>query len=209
MSANDISIDLETLGTSPRSAIIAIGAVRFSPITGEVDMENTFYKRIDWNSATRGRQVSGDTLRWWMGQSNEARKEITKGGNSTKQVLEEFYGWFPSGGKAWGNGAAFDVAMLEDALLQVGLVAPWKFWDVRDMRTVVAIGAGIADKNAIQRAGTHHNALDDAAHQARTIAHIWRAVIGKNAPPAVQNKPIAVTNLGPAPKSLSDDSFLD
>jgi len=39
----DIMLDLETMGTSPTSAIVSIGAVKFSPEGGVTD---DFYARI-------------------------------------------------------------------------------------------------------------------------------------------------------------------
>ena len=46
--------------------------------------------------------------------------------------------------------------------------APWTFWQERDLRTL----KGLSPDLRIERSGTHHNALDDALHQARLVQHI-------------------------------------
>ena len=42
--------------------------------------------------------------------------------------------------------------------------APWKYWDVRDTRTIYELAR--FDLRSLKRSnGVHHNALDDAKHQ--------------------------------------------
>lgn len=188
-------IDLETLGTTSRSAIIAIGAVHFSPITGKIDTRNTFYRRIDWSSAMRGRHVAADTLIWWMRQDKAARLEVIKGGTKMKDALQELIEWFPENNRVWGNGSSFDVSMTEDCLLQYGLPIPWKFWNVRDMRTIKAMAKGLPGMSEATREGTHHNALDDAIFQAQQVCQMWR-VIMKQGQPAQQSRPQARNESG-------------
>jgi inhibitor of KinA sporulation pathway (predicted exonuclease) len=47
----------------------------------------------------------------------------------------------------------------------LGMQSPWKFWNVRDVRTVVDI-MKINPKEFIFN-GIKHNALDDAVHQVK------------------------------------------
>jgi len=76
----------------------------------------------------------------------------------------------------WGNGANFDVAILDNIF---GYEDPWEFWNVRDMRTLVWIASAIGfDKESIEREGTHHSAIDDAVHQAKVISKAYRQVKG-------------------------------
>lgn len=175
----DVSIDLETLGVTSRSAFVTIGACMFDARTGEVDKDNTFYRRVSWETATLRRNISSDTLHWWTNQQVEALREITKpGGEPLKQVLIDFAEWVPHKCKPWGNGAVFDIGMVEDAYNQYAIPIPWKFWDVRDMRTVVDIGRWLnMDPKKIQREGVHHNALDDAIHQAKVIGLMQKQIL--------------------------------
>ena len=51
-----VMIDLETMGTTPESAIVSIGAVMFDPRTGKVGKAETkysFYAELDWDFQNR------------------------------------------------------------------------------------------------------------------------------------------------------------
>jgi hypothetical protein len=63
-----------------------------------------------------------------------------------------------------------DVPILEAAFKACGLVVPWKFWDVRDTRTLYDVTGVNVDRSQ----GTHHNALDDARAQAEAAAIAFR-----------------------------------
>jgi hypothetical protein len=68
----DLMLDLETMGTSPNAAIVAIGAVKFDPGTGELG--GRFYQVVDLaSSVAAGCVIDPDTVLWWMRQSPEAR----------------------------------------------------------------------------------------------------------------------------------------
>jgi hypothetical protein len=72
----DVMIDLETLGTSPRSCFVTAGAIRFCSKTGAVaPIEEGLYYRIEWD--LRRRSVDPDTLQWWMSQGEAAQKALT------------------------------------------------------------------------------------------------------------------------------------
>jgi len=80
---NHVMIDLETLGNTTNAAFIALGAVVFDPNKpdgGVYDMPKTYYERVDWESACKGRSISPSTVKWWMQQSNDARTEVLKDG---------------------------------------------------------------------------------------------------------------------------------
>lgn len=157
-------LDLETLGTSPGSAILAIGAVWFDQ-GGIVD---GFYRRIDLQSCiSAGLVMDAQTVLWWLGQSDEARSEIIKPGNSIEDALKLFQAWVFGCGKfeeieMWGNGASFDNVLLSVAFEKCKIARPWKYSNDRCYRTLKNLFPDIE----IVRDGTHHNALDDARSQA-------------------------------------------
>lgn len=63
MILNDVMVDLETLGRRAGCVIVSIGAVKFDPKTGFVDVDNSFYKAITVESAMRyGLTVDPSTL---------------------------------------------------------------------------------------------------------------------------------------------------
>lgn len=157
-------IDIETLGTSIDCAFISIGACLFNPFSGEVDTKNTFYRRIDWDSALKCRSFETSTIRWWLKQNQEAREEICKRGQPLDKVLADLHEWLPFDPIVWGNGSNFDIAILDHAY---NGDPKWKFWNIRDVRTVVDIASGIVDRPKME--GVCHNALEDTIHQAKYV----------------------------------------
>jgi hypothetical protein len=171
-----IMIDLETLGTGVDAVFIAIGAVYFDPDTGELGDE--FYENIDWQSSLdAGRKIDADTVKWWFAQSDEARNAILRDGGFLLRVLSTFDHFCGNYPMVWGNGSSFDISMLEHAYREAKIEAPWKFWNVRDVRTIKDLGMKKINKSIfIHAEGTAHNALDDAKHQARYVSVLWQAI---------------------------------
>ena len=103
---SDVTVDLETMGNRAGSAIIAIGAVKFDK-NGTGD---EFYKTIDLQSSVvGGGQMDASTVLWWLKQSEAARAEFFKPGESLIASLLAFKTWLGGDGcKIWGNGASFD-----------------------------------------------------------------------------------------------------
>lgn len=159
-------LDLETLGTKPGSVILSIGAVKFN--RKEV-LPGWFHFHVSpADSRYHGLQIEGDTVLWWLTQSDEARKAITESKKySLPYVLNEFTKWLEHDClEIWGNGANFDNALLSAAYDACGLERPWKFWNDRCYRTVKALHP---DLPLAKRTGTHHNAVDDARSQAEHL----------------------------------------
>lgn len=171
----DISIDIETLSTRFDAAILSIGAVAFNRDTGELG--ERMYAEVDVDSAMAKGHVSGSTLEWWMQQDGQAR-QVFISTNKTHLVvalgrLSRFLARHPDA-KVWGNGATFDITILEHAYASMGLTVPWKYFNIRDMRTIMEAATALGfDKRSMPFEGTKHNAVDDAAHQARVIARAW------------------------------------
>lgn len=167
---NDIMIDLETLGTSVDTVVISIGAVFFDTTTKELGP--TFNMNLKIENQLKTRSINADTLAWWMGQSNAAKKVFSAEALPTVVALSAFVKWVianaPEDGnvKPWGNGAIFDISILEHLLAEYNIKPPWKFSNVRDLRTFKEYVAGNAKINKL---GIEHNALDDAMSQAQYV----------------------------------------
>lgn len=158
-------LDLETMGTGSNAAIISIGAVAFNPEGLITHAE--FYQEINLQSTIdAGLEVDGNTVMWWLKQSEEARGAFAynDGANPLSLVLSQFSAWCNEWEveEVWGNGAAFDNAKLSNAYTKVGINQPWKHWNDRCYRTV----KNMYPEVKIERVGVHHNALDDAKSQA-------------------------------------------
>lgn len=179
--ADHFSIDLETLGTRYDAPIISIGVVQFDPDIAKHG--ETFYREIDIDSAVRAGRVSGSTLGWWMTQEKKARDVFEPKDHkvSLATALEELQRWMrglSADPIVWGNGATFDISILEYAYDHgaVGLKEAWAFYNIRDMRTAVDLAGFNNGSWPFLRSGTRHNALDDAAYQAQVISACWTKI---------------------------------
>jgi len=173
---NDLMLDLETLGRTPDSPIIAIGAVFFDKMTGETGAE--FEVAVDFASACHGRHIDPKTVAWWMQQGDSARASVLRGNSSMQFALQSLSDFIFINAKGecspWGNGATFDISMIEHCYRQYGMSIPWPFWAVRDCRTVEYLSK--LDKKTFKREGVHHSALDDAKHQVKYISAMIRTM---------------------------------
>jgi DNA polymerase III epsilon subunit-like protein len=171
---NDVMVDLETMGTGPNAAIIAIGAVEFDLALGEVG--DRFYAVISLESSVAyGGVIDPSTVMWWLGQSEEARKAVCTDGEHINVALLRFANWLGQCAelddlRLWGNGAGFDNVVLEETYRRAQLDCPWRFWNNRCYRTMKGLRP---DLKAV-RAGTHHNALDDAMTQAQHLIAVMQ-----------------------------------
>ena len=174
----DCMLDLETLGTTPGSAVVAIGAVMFDRETASIG--DKFYVNLDLEQVmAAGFTATGGTLEFWLKQPDEARLQILKDPAALVDGAMSFAEFVTHGElgvnkdmRVWGNGAAFDNVLLRCVYERLGMLAPWNFRNDRCFRTI---------KNEEPRAkellpefvGTPYNALDDAVHQAKWAINLY------------------------------------
>lgn len=182
----DLMIDLETLGTTPGSIILSIGACFFDRNTSEIG--EVFYTEINTQSCKdAGLTASADTIAWWERQSGDAKAllERCRSSNSLSalETAKQFIEWvnkqsFGSFTSVWANDPTFDCKLLEALLATCGESTPWPFWQERSCRTAVEIGLamGINPKKEIPFTGIQHNALDDAKHQAEYVSAVFQQI---------------------------------
>lgn len=178
---NDFSIDIETLSTRYDAAILSIGCVQFDRITGEIGPR--FYEEIGIDTAIKFGHVSGDTLSWWITQSKNAQRVFANKGKQPLSAALHNLGAFvrrEMAPRVWGNGATFDIGILEYAYVNGGhgLTPPWHFMKIRDMRTLVdaAESLGFNAYEDVPNVGVAHNAGDDAEYQAKVISRCWQII---------------------------------
>lgn len=174
-----VMIDLETMGSRPGCPVVAIGGVFFNQQHG---LGPEFYRKVDLESCVRvGLKLDTSTVLWWMGQSDQARKEITSEPRTPLSgALCELTEWLALTTtsildqplRVWGNGANFDNPILVAAYEACQLNVPWKFWNDRCYRTIKSLRPDIK----IPRTGTHHNALHDAKSQAQHLIDVATAL---------------------------------
>lgn len=174
-----IMLDIETMGQSGNAAIMSIGACYFDPATSEIGQ--TFHEQID--ISTNG-VIDASTVIWWMKQDDDARSKFYNNGKAKQidVVLREFRKFVNPNAQIWGNGIAFDNAIIGNAYDNMNgpNCRPWKFWNDRDVRTMVELGKiiGIDPKRDFPFEGVKHDALADSIHQAKYVSAIWQALTG-------------------------------
>lgn len=177
-----VMLDLETFGTTPQCPVLSLGAVYFDPVTGNTGP--SLYETIGFEDAFEGRYADPATIKWWLSQPDKAREalwnqEFPGTQDTLLGALQRFLTLDDVEVFVWGNGATFDISILEDLYRQNGMDIPWKFYNVRDVRTIVHLAKGIVDRDNYSFIGTKHNALDDAIHQVKYVSAMWRALRGK------------------------------
>lgn len=169
---NNIMLDLETLGTGPNAAVIAIGACFFDIQTREIGP--TFYHTLDLSEVVRGGgEMDSSTVLWWLKQSDEARRAIYESqGESAEHpniALIAFRSFIldhaTEAPKVWGNDTNFDNIILSSMYRRHQIPQPWDFWNDRGFRTAKALFPSVE----IEFEGIKHHALHDAIYQSRML----------------------------------------
>lgn len=180
----DYVLDLETLGTNHDAPVVAIGMCSFDRRTYQVG-EHKFYATIDPQGACRfGARVDGDTIRWWLEQSEEARKELTDKDNTCDPhtaiaMLLQFLA-DPDAEEdhefdhvvLWGNGPSFDCGILASTFERLGVKKPWGHWNERCVRTMLDLYPDA--RHPFPDHKTKHHALHDAEHEADCLASAFK-----------------------------------
>lgn len=169
----EIMLDLETISVRPDASIVIIGAIKFKrgekydekKTYEDLDSKNVFYRRITLDSCKSiGLREDEETKEWWSQQDEDVRFEALDHPDrvTIKEALKDFSKWFMYSSCIWGNGSSFDITILGEAYAKCGMKPPWKFWLVRDLRTLFDLGR-IRMKDLPDN-GKHH-ALHDCYRQ--------------------------------------------
>lgn len=136
----EVMIDLETLGVGDLPAIGVIAAIKFSRHWKNIDFNSVdkFYCRVDWENS--GHRIEPETKAWWTQQSNNDEIFENKNRVPIEIALRRFQRWVNGMIWVWSNGSIFDIRILEQYFKHYNLRVPWKFWNIRDTRTIYDIG---------------------------------------------------------------------
>lgn len=136
----DAVIDIETLSIRAAPAIVSVAAVPIE-FGQPMDLSKAFYRVIDIEDAMRHGSVDAPTLRWWLGQGNNAREAISEPGESAEEVLEDLARWFDQHDiqHVWSEGPSFDMAHLAELYRKIGHEPMWKYQNERCCRTALAM----------------------------------------------------------------------
>ena len=172
----DLMIDLETLATSPNSAVLTIGAIKFDPFGNDIDDDQSdrLYIKVDLDSCDElNLDVNDDTIAWWSQQSKEAQEEAfsSDGRIHIRNAMEQLYKFAWGCNRVWSHGASFDIVICENIFRKLNKAVPWKFWQVRDTRTLFDLGLDPKRPPVLK-----HHALEDAWNQAVGVQNIYRTL---------------------------------
>jgi hypothetical protein len=182
---NDVMIDIETMSTKTNATILTIGAIKFRQsellAVKQLDMEEmeTFYIRVDINSCAENEMdISEETREWWGKQNESAYHEAILNQENRVHIrvaLEKLCEFVEGCEMFWAQGIGFDYIILESALRKFGLDIPWKFWNLRDLRTVLGV-VGVSLKRVKRKYKmVEHNALNDCYVQLMALREALRA----------------------------------
>lgn len=177
----DLMIDIETLGKQDNAVITSIAARQFNVQTGKLGESFIIHIDID-DSLKHGRVVQGDTIQWWLQQSDHARSLIYDEDmprHGLRSAMMQFGNWIYNLSlvgevRPWGNGASFDLTKIKNSMAAVDITVPWQFFNERDVRTLSALRPEF--KEAIEFVGTKHHPLDDCDHQIKYCTAAYRAL---------------------------------
>lgn len=185
-----LSIDLETTGKHEGCGVISIGMVPMLD-DGTILQDLGFYAKMNFTEVMANHPCHPGTIRWHLEQSDAVRSEMLRytgfGTGREEECLRAALEYAETlrsamAGKAEllpiGNDPSFDCSILKRAWLDAGLIRvdpkgeenyPWLFWNECSLRQMIrdaSLVRGSSLKHAVTRGGTHHNAFDDALHQA-------------------------------------------
>ena len=156
-----IMVDIETLAVTPDACILTIAAQQFSPfIKHDYSELRHFYSRISIESQKK-RAVNENTVEWWANQSEQSQEEAFSENNRIplQDALKELSPLIWQSDFMWINDPVFEVNILGHAYESFGLPVPWKFYLVRDARTVYSLYP------ELNRTPSTHHALKDCRRQ--------------------------------------------
>lgn len=178
-------VDIETLSTAVNAVVLSIGAVEFDPLSGKILRE--FYHEL-YLSEQPGRHIDIKTVQWWFKQcqENQANFELmTKSDLRKEHVLFSLFRlWAFISGKdtnyaeraegyerlsIYACDPDFDMAILNDLYKDNGLPSPWRYSELRSVRTIREL-IKIAGME-VPRQEADHNALNDCIRQAKEVSY--------------------------------------
>jgi hypothetical protein len=169
-------IDFETFGKGIHggtSAVCQVGACYFDPLTGEVG--KTISMNIDADSHVHqgDGKLDADTVYWWLQQSDAARKSLLENRLNIHDAMLNLNEFLKDAKHIWSH-ATFDFVLLGRCLRSCNIKPNFSYKAGMDIRTLVYLAGTQVSKH--ERAGTHHNGLDDCIYQVKYVTEALNVV---------------------------------
>jgi hypothetical protein len=173
-------LDLETMSTHTNAAVASLGAVAFERYNNDtpdrIDPTNMLHLRINLRRQ-EGRHFDGDTIYWWLGQSDAARHSLGVSLMEPREAALKYIDWIRTvgGNNVWSLGATFDNVIWHDFLTWLNLPNPTPHYKRLCLRTITSI----IDTPRPELPGlTGHDALCDAVKQTVWLQKCMRQIKG-------------------------------
>ena len=165
---NNVMIDIETVSAKTNAVIAQIAAVKFE--FGS-DKTEKFIVNVDMLSSKKlGMHIDKDTLDWWKSKPDGVFSSMLTDAVPIDDALDKlllFIGPTSKDIVFWCQGLNFDIPILNWSHDACNKPHPWKYWNLRDTRTIFSLCDIRMDK--VERIGTYHNALDDCYTQIKYL----------------------------------------
>lgn len=151
-------IDIEGLATGPDATILTIAAQAFDPL-GKGFYSQQYYARITLESQ-ENRRIEQGTIDWWATQKEAQAEAFAEEDRiPLDQALDGLGRLVWHSKRIWAQGPTYDMNILEHAYKSYNKPLPWKYYMVRDSRTVFGLWPGLP------KPPTSHHALEDCRRQ--------------------------------------------
>ena len=160
-------IDIETIGVAPAATILTIAAQTFDPF-GTGCYPKHYYARVTLESQ-ENRAIEDATVEWWSTQG-AAKDEAFAEHNRIPldQALDGLYKIAWQHDLIYALGPTYDMNILEHAYKSYSKPLPWRYYKVRDARTVYGFWPDLP------RPPTEHHALMDCRRQIELLQQVHR-----------------------------------
>jgi len=172
----DVMIDIETASIKYNACILSIGIVAFN-LYSPSDNTDSLELLIDKKSCDDlNLHTCENTMKWWSTQKPEVRRRAFEDGPrlNIKEALiklNDFCKKYKCK-RYWSQGINFDYIVLENAYTQLNMNPTWKFWQLRDSRTIQHMLSDTPNKPE-----DAHDAISDCKHQIKVIQYVYNKLM--------------------------------
>ncbi|AXF40588.1 exonuclease A [Acinetobacter phage vB_ApiM_fHyAci03] len=185
---NDFIIDLETLGNKPDCIVVDVSILIFDPdpkVMQPLDelIKNGKRFKLNLESQKGVRSTTPSTVKWWMEQSPEAKKNLLPSSDdvTVEEAVTQILAFLKENGinqwksQGWCRGMSFDFPIFVDMIRQTfktndtDKLEPIKFHCQRDIRTAIeaySLVRGMTKtplRKGILDGFVHHDSIHDCA----------------------------------------------
>lgn len=172
----DVMIDIETASTKYNACILSMGIVAFN-LYSLSDNTDSLELLIDKKSCDDlNLHICENTMKWWSTQKPEVRRRAFEDGPrlNIKEALIKLNDFCKKYKfkRYWSQGINFDYIVLENAYTQLNMNPSWKFWQLRDSRTIQHMVSDTPNKPE-----DVHDAISDCKHQIKVIQYVYNKLM--------------------------------